>query len=58
MDAEQCFRLLQMALEATVGDGGCVLGSDDDVNMSLCVLEFRNEVLLPGQVCTEQRGME
>ena len=47
-----------MALEATVGDGGCVVGSDDDVSMSLCVLEFRNAVLLPGQVYTKQRGME
>lgn len=47
-----------MAVEAMVGDCGCVMGSDDDVNMSLCVLELINEVLLPGQVHTEQRGME
>lgn len=58
MDSEQCFSLLRMALEATVGDGGCVVGSNDDVNVCLCVLEFRNVVLLPGQVYTEQRGME
>lgn len=30
----------------------------DDVSMSLCMLEFRNMVFLPGQVYTEQRGME
>lgn len=55
MDPEQRFRLLRVAL---VGDSGCVVGSDDDVSMSLCMLEFRNMVFLPGQVYTEQRGME
>lgn len=54
MDSEQCFRLLRVAL---VGDGGCVVGSDDGVSMSLCMLEFRNMVFLPGQVYTEHRGM-
>lgn len=34
--------------------GGCVVGSDDDVNRSLCMLEFRKVMLLPGQVCTER----
>lgn len=43
---------------ALVGDGGCVVGSDDDVSVSLCMFEFRNVVFLPGQVYTEQRGME
>lgn len=47
-----------MALEAMVGDGGGVVGLDDDVNMFLCVHELTSEVLLPGQVYTEQRGME
>lgn len=46
-----------MSLEATVGDGVCVVGSDDDVRTSLCMLEFRSVMFLPGQVYTEKRGM-
>lgn len=42
---------------AVVGDGGCVVGLDDGVSVSLCMLKFRNMVFLPGQVYTKQGGM-